>query len=77
MPPPLGLRRRARAPRAAIPKGAFDLRFRGPSSGKGANFTLRSGADSEEVDADAEGEADGDADADADAVVYVLVDEAS
>ena len=42
-------RRRNICPRAAIPRGTFDLRFRGNSSGRGANLTLRAGNDEQDA----------------------------
>jgi hypothetical protein len=42
------VRRGIKCPRAAIPRGTVDRRFRGNNSGRGANLTLRVGNEEEE-----------------------------
>lgn len=42
------MRRGISCPRAAIPRGIVDRRFRGNISGRGANLTLRAGNEEEE-----------------------------
>ena len=41
--------RRGISPRAAIPRGTVDRRFRGDNCGRGANLTLRVGNEEEEA----------------------------